>query len=206
MPQMGMAKWFKLIIRYFYLYKTCILIIKGLFQKATQRRVLDKIFPQVPSSETKFHAKWCKNTNRCQNRSKIAEIGQQLDCVGQNISIQNLVFFLGRSQVEEWVSWDHFWLFRVERGLYDSIFGSYTFSIRFYCFYGIRVNNIFIFLNDFELSNWFLFFIYFLIKLNKNHLICAWFPCPKHKSTRRSPPPNFNANTRKRFKNSSILM
>ena len=67
-------------------------------------------------SEHKF---WrSKIDNQCQNSSKIIKIGQKNWTLWDTIFQDKILDFLKQSQVEKWVSWTHFWSFRVERGLY----------------------------------------------------------------------------------------
>ena len=59
--------------------------------------------------------------NQYQNWSKIVEIGQKLGVCRTKYFNPKSWVFLKNPLVDKWVSWGHFWSFRVVRGLYICI-------------------------------------------------------------------------------------
>ena len=77
-----------------------------------------RIWPPSTRLWTRNHLQRRKIINQCQNWSKMVEIGQKNWVLWDKISQPKILGFLETSQVDKWVSWTHFWSFRVGRGLY----------------------------------------------------------------------------------------
>ena len=72
----------------------------------------------------KYHVLGLKPLKTKQNYQPVPKLVKDRRNQTKNWTLWDKIFqskilgFLGKSQVEKWVSWTHFWSFRVERGLY----------------------------------------------------------------------------------------
>ena len=80
-----------------------------------------RVWPPSTRFWSQDHLKRSKMINQYQNWSKIVEIGQKLGVCRTKYFNPKSWVFLKNPLVDKWVSWGHFWSFRVVRGLYICI-------------------------------------------------------------------------------------